>query len=94
MYYDNPNDNPLYLPVRSVFYRDGKSLVWIYNPADSTVSGKEVGTDGLLGEGNIRIISGLKGDEIVVVAGVHEITDNQKVEALDEISETNIGGLL
>lgn len=92
--YKNPTSNPLYIPVKSVFQQDDKSFVWVYNEKDSVVVKKEVVTDGLIGDGNIRIVKGLDGFEKVITAGVNVLQEKQKVEVMEEASETNVGGLL
>jgi len=53
-----------------------------------------VTTGDLAGDGMITILSGIDGDDEVVVAGVHALRDGWKVERLAEASETNVGGLL
>ena len=51
-------------------------------------------TGDIAGRGNVLILSGLKGDETIVVAGVSVLNEGEKVEVIKPVSETNIGGLL
>jgi hypothetical protein len=94
VYYKNQFDNSLTVPVEAIFNDSGNSCVWIFNDETSTVNMKKVETAGLAGKGKIKIISGLNGNEKVVVAGVNVLRENQKVEILKPASETNFGGLL
>jgi hypothetical protein len=58
------------------------------------VQKREVVTGQLTGDGRIRISGGLEGNEQVVVAGVNSLNENDKVEPLEPVSETNVGGQL
>ncbi len=81
------------LPLSALFREKGKTFVWVYQN-NGTVKKREVETGNLTGDGRIRISEGLKTDELVVVAGVNNLTENQKVDLLKPASETNVGGLL
>ncbi|MBN2611892.1 MAG: efflux RND transporter periplasmic adaptor subunit [Bacteroidales bacterium] len=82
------------IPVKAVFYRDKKTFVWVYDPKESVVKSREVIASGITGNGNIRIEKGLESGELIVVAGVNVLKENQRVELLEEPAETNVGGLL
>ena len=58
----------------------GDRYLWIFS--EGTVSKRQVKTGALVTEG-IEIISGIKGGEIVVTAGVHRIEEGQKVRILE-----------
>jgi membrane fusion protein, multidrug efflux system len=92
--YKNGIVNQLSVPLQAVFNQDSKSYVWVFDPETSTVQRREVTTDGLVGDGEIRIVSGLSGADSIVVAGVNSLHENEKVRLLEAASETNIGGLL
>ena len=92
--YQNKSENDVIVPVNAIFNKDGKSYVWIYNSDSKTVISKEVKIDGLAGKGFATIESGLNGNEIIVVAGVNILKENQRVDILDNASDTNVGGLL
>ena len=87
-------ENPLSVPLQSVFNTEGKTYVWVFNAKKSTVEKRQVVTDGLSGDGYIRIVSGLSENDSIVTAGVHALHNNEKVRLLQPASETNIGGLL
>ncbi len=83
----------LSLPVNAVFNDHGHNYVWVVS-VDSTVNRREVQTDGVDAQGNLVIASGINGDEVIVRAGVHALTDKEKVKIIAKPSATNIGGLL
>ncbi|MFA9392650.1 MAG: efflux RND transporter periplasmic adaptor subunit [Prolixibacteraceae bacterium] len=86
--------NPLHVPIQAIVNYEGKAYAWIFNPKTSTVSKKEVVCDGLIGNGDIRIVSGLSEADLLVVSGVNVLHDGQEVKLLEAVSETNVGGLL
>lgn len=87
-------ENPTMVPIKAIFQEDGTSYVWLYSEVDSTVVKQEITTAGKIENGKIQVASGLQGGEQVVVAGVHVIKENQKVKPMEEVSDTNVGGLL
>jgi RND family efflux transporter MFP subunit len=91
---EGTSDNPFFVPLKAVFNEAGKTYVWVYVPKISKVEKRMVHTDGLYGKSGIRIVSGLKLNEQVVVAGIHSLKDKQTVELLKETSKSNKGGLL
>jgi RND family efflux transporter MFP subunit len=82
------------VPLNALFNEEGKTFVWVYQPDEGIVRKHEVVTGKLTGDGRIRILQGLRTDEKIVVAGVNQLINNQKVEPLLPVSETNIGGLM
>lgn len=81
------------VPLSALFNEQGKTWVWIYQP-DGRVQKREVTTGRLTGDGRIRLLDGVLPHEQVVVAGVNSLSDNEKVEPLEAVSKTNVGGLL
>lgn len=70
------------IPLTAIFtdqQHQGKSFVWVYDSKSSTVSRREITNAGLLGNEDVVISSGLEPGEHVVVAGVYQIVDGQKV---------------
>ncbi|KAF0238886.1 MAG: efflux transporter RND family MFP [Prolixibacteraceae bacterium] len=94
IYYKNQAEQSFSIPVEALFYKDGNTYVWIFNPESSVVNKRRVEPEALTGNGNIRITTGLTGNEKVVVAGVNVLKENQKVVLLETAGKTNIGGLL
>lgn len=65
------------LPMAAVFGKDGRSLVWVYDITSSTV--KQRAIDIIGADGNDMIVTGLALNEQVVTAGVHVLSEGQKV---------------
>lgn len=75
------------LPLAAVFEQQGRSTVWVYDPASSTVRAVPVDVAGA--EGNAVLISrGLEPGQRVVVAGVHALSAGQKVKLLASTAAT------
>lgn len=92
--YRNEGEAPLSLPMTALFREDDRSCVWKFDPSSSTVKKQVVTTGDMAGDGRITILSGISGQDEIVVAGVHALTDGERVTLLQEASETNVGGLL
>ena len=90
----NDKDLLVCVPLTSLFHKEGNSFVWVYNPSSQTVGSREVTTGKLTGDGRVHIITGMQPGEQVVVAGVSLIGENDKVEPIDQVAGTNVGGLL
>jgi RND family efflux transporter MFP subunit len=94
IYYKNQAEQSFSIPIEAIFNENGNTYVWVFNPDSSIVNKRRVEPAALTGNGNIRITTGLSGNEKVVVAGVNVLKENQKVVLLETTSATNIGGLL
>lgn len=83
------------VPASAVFERGGKSCVWTFNPADSTVRATEVSLSGVPdAQGMVTVSAGLDGSKQVVRAGVSHLVEGEKVHVIQPASETNVGNLL
>jgi len=75
----------LWVPVDAVF-ADPKGtkrqFVWVLDEKSMQVKLRDVQVGGLSG-GQIEVVSGLKGDERIVAAGVHNLEPGQKVRLFD-----------
>lgn len=89
--YDTAGKKEVVLPIEAIFERDGKSRVWVYR--DGEVESKEVVMISPYDNGKV-IIDGVEIGEKIVTRGVHELSEGQKVNELQEFSETNIGKVL
>ena len=66
------------LPLTAVFQQGGQSAVWLVDRAAMVVRAQRVGLAGA--DGNLVLVStGLTPGQAVVTAGVHALTDGQKV---------------
>lgn len=90
----NTADGNMEIPSTALFKKDEKSCVWVYNEKEGTIRLRVVSVKQLHTNGMAIIAQGLSIGEYVVSAGVHKLTDNQKVKPMAEDSETNVGGLL
>lgn len=90
----NNKDFLVCVPLAALFKNEGSSFVWVFDSSSQTVGSRKVLTDKLTGDGRVFVISGLQPGEQVVVAGVSLISENERVEPLGRVSETNVGGLL
>ena len=88
----NAMGNGYILPVNSIFNETGKSYVWVLGN-DSTVNKREVKLQGMAADGKAIITNGIQGNEQIIKAGVHSLTDKEKVHVLPESDKTNVGGL-
>lgn len=93
MFMQNETAQLACIPLNALFNEGGKTFVWLFKP-DGTVRKQEVTTGKLTGDGRIRITQGLEINEMIVVAGVNLLHENEKVEPIEPASKTNIGGLL
>lgn len=64
--------------------QSNQQYVWIYNPATTEVTKKNVTVDGLYGSSDVIIKSGLSPNEVVVTAGVYSLVEGQKVKVLQK----------
>ncbi len=80
-----PQDVPApVVPLAALTQRDGKTVAYIVDRNSQTVAQREVLTDGV-SEAGVRIKSGLRPGQIVVIAGVQFVQDGMKVRLPKEI---------
>ncbi|MEG0795839.1 MAG: efflux RND transporter periplasmic adaptor subunit [Odoribacter sp.] len=79
---DNTTGVGYAVPLSAIFkdLSTDETSVWLYQASTETVVRQRIETDQLLGTGNVEVISGLKNDDLIVVAGVNYITEGQKVK--------------
>ncbi len=90
---DSVNTN-VNIPATAILNENDRTTVFVYDCKTGTVKNREVIVDQLHTDGTAEISFGLQEGETIVSAGVHSITDGQKVKPLPKPSKTNIGGLL
>ncbi|MBZ6079037.1 efflux RND transporter periplasmic adaptor subunit [Microvirga puerhi] len=74
------------LPVSALLERDGRTMVWIVDPALRTVSTRDVTVVARDGSA-VRVLDGIAPGTRVVTAGVHSLTPDQTVKIADEVSQ-------
>jgi multidrug efflux system membrane fusion protein len=71
------------LPLAAVMQQQGKTAVWVVDPASMTVQPQPIHVAGA--EGNTVVVgAGLKPGQVIVSAGVHVLTPGQKVKFYGE----------
>jgi len=69
------------IPATALVRTNGKTAVWIVDPAAKTVSQREIGV-GASGASTVQVTSGLAAGDVVVTAGAHALRPGQKVSLL------------
>ena len=87
-------DSKTEIPSSALFTKDGASCVWVYDSKDGTIRLRTVTVEQLHTSGTPIVAQGLSDGEFVIAAGVHKLTDGQKVKPMAGESATNVGGLL
>lgn len=83
------------VPASAVFDNGGKPSVYVYNPADSTITATPVTVSGTgNADGSLTVTSGLDASQSIVRAGVHHLVNGEKVNVISPSSSTNPGNLL
>lgn len=81
---DNTSGEGYTVPLSAVFkeLNTNETSVWLYDSNTETVKRQRVTTEQLLGSDNVLVTSGLKAEDVIVVAGVNYVTDGQKVNVI------------
>ncbi len=71
------------LPATAILTRDGKSSVWLLDPASKSVTSRDVQ---ILpnGDGSVDVTEGVEAGARIVTAGVHHLKEGQKVRLEQE----------
>lgn len=67
------------LPLSAIKRENGKTIVWVYSPKSQQVQMRSVSTGAVVGN-SISITQGLQAGELIVSAGVHTLSEGQKVQ--------------
>jgi len=94
--YAESDNLPVEVPLSAVFAdgADDQSCVYVYDKESQTVRKTQVRVNYISKSGKMQVLKGLKPGQKIVEAGVHHLTDGQKVMPAQEPSKTNVGGLL
>ncbi|MCI1682762.1 MAG: efflux RND transporter periplasmic adaptor subunit [Bacteroides sp.] len=93
--YRQAHDHIVSVSNGALFQRNGKSMVYVYNPQTGTVAAHGVSVHKLKTNGQAIIsATGLKSGDLIVTSGVHTLKDGDPVSPIAKTSETNVGGLL
>lgn len=78
----------LVLPTQTLLLEGGKTHVWLYDSASSTVRRTVVEVGNVAGN-DVLVTRGVKVGDLVVSAGVHQLKDGQKVKRLGDADSTS-----
>jgi RND family efflux transporter MFP subunit len=92
--YQTQNDHLFTVPSTSIFKSGNQTKVWIYNPEQQIIHSREVEILQIKSSGDSVVKGKLSDNDIIVSAGVHSLTEGQKVKQMPPPSESNVGGLL
>ena len=82
------------VPSSSVFERDQQSHLWVVDTDSHTIQSQPVEVVRIYSSGNAVIEGDLEEGSTIISAGVHSLTEGQKVKEIEEPSETNVGNIL
>ncbi|MFI3321386.1 MAG: efflux RND transporter periplasmic adaptor subunit [Rikenellaceae bacterium] len=83
---DNPQTNEYSsIPLSAIYEKIGSNqkYVWIYNSDDSKVELKPIETGELFGENMIVVKEGISSGDLVVTAGIYQLSEGQSVKPLN-----------
>lgn len=85
----------VFVPSTSVLHKEGISSIYVFDEQTSTVKSIPVKVININSDGTTTVEgSGLRRGMKVVSAGIHHISDGQKVKVLESPSASNVGHLL
>lgn len=82
------------IPISSLFQKEGQSYVWEYDTEQGMVKMTPVKMIELDKDGQVIVASELTSGTKIVVAGVNDLKEGQKVRLLPPVSSSNVGKLL
>lgn len=82
------------VPSGAILRTNGRTQAFVYDAEHGVVKARNVNVLSINRDGTMLVDRGLKGGEQVVAAGVHHLTDGQKVRLLQKPKKSNVGGLL
>lgn len=82
-----PTRKAVTLPTTALLEHDGKSHVWLFDTAKSTVRRHAIDIMGV--NGNQVLVAGVEPGQIVVTAGVHVLMEGQNVTLLKQNAPTD-----
>ena len=80
------------IPTGAIFHEGDSDFVWVFS--NNQANKRKIKVETLHTDGTTTITSGLKVDDIIISAGVHNVTEGQIVKPLPVTSKTNMGGIL
>ena len=93
IHFKQENTELVSVPFTALFETEGKSTVWVYDENERKVTARNVRLYEIRTDGTVVVSEGLKAGEQVVSAGVHALSDGEKVRLLPQVAPSNVGGL-
>ncbi|MEM1136171.1 MAG: efflux RND transporter periplasmic adaptor subunit, partial [Bacteroidota bacterium] len=90
----NSENNIVNISSGAVFHQNSQDFVWVYDDQAKIINKRKVEVKRIASGGKIELKSGLESGEVIVSAGVYYLQDQQPVQPIQQLSKTNIGGLL
>lgn len=92
--YKPENASMVSIPLTAMFEVDNTPTVWVYDEVQQRINARTIRISEILTDGTMIVSEGLNVGEQVVSAGVHKLSDGEKVKMLPQATKTNVGGLL
>jgi RND family efflux transporter MFP subunit len=75
-------DSRIHIPATAILDKDGKAFVWLVDGKLGTISTREVKLDGRTGAEAV-VVDGLVDGDQIATAGVHSLSEGQKIKMTD-----------
>lgn len=82
------------VPLSAVLHEGDRSYVYTFDSHSSTVRKRPVTVTEPDLSGRVRVTDGLAAGQTIVTAGIHHLTNGQRVQPLPHATEANVGRLL
>jgi RND family efflux transporter MFP subunit len=82
------------IPSSAIFHKNDQNYVWLYETHSQQIKKQAISIKTLNDNGMVEISSGLNHKDTIVSAGVHHLSEGQKVQLIQKSSKSNVGGLL
>ncbi|NME35300.1 MULTISPECIES: efflux RND transporter periplasmic adaptor subunit [Fusobacterium] len=89
--FDSTDETGIIIPAESIFEKNNEPNVWIYKDGVVNIKNIKIVKPYLNG---MVIVKNINPGDKVVTKGVHELSENQKVNLLEPFSKTNVGNVL
>ncbi len=92
--YKPENASMVSIPLTAMFEVDNTPTVWVYDEVQQRINARTIRISEITTNGTLIVSEGLNLGEQVVSAGVHSLSDGERVKLIPQATKTNVGGLL
>lgn len=92
--YKPENASMVSIPLTAMFEVDNTPTVWVYDEVQQRINARTIRISEITTNGTLIVSEGLNPGEQVVSAGVHSLSDGERVKLIPQATKTNVGGLL